>query len=234
MPSELAATHSARIERVDDRLYGIGTEPEFAIGQRALLVRSGGLNLLWDCTSLMDEATVAGVNALGGVDAIAISHPHFYTAMVDWAQAFDAPVLLHAQDRDWVMRDDARIRFWEGDRHVLNDDLTLVRLGGHFPGGTVLHWQGQSRPEGALLSGDIVQVVADRDWVSFMYSYPNTIPLPAFEVERIATTVAAYRFDTLYGGWWQTIVHERADTKVQRSAERYLAALAGRYHRPPG
>jgi hypothetical protein len=34
---------------------------------------------------------------------------------------------------------------------------------------------------GALFSGDIIQVVPDRRWVSFMYSYPNLIPLSAAE-----------------------------------------------------
>ena len=36
---ELRQGHHNRIEQQADRLYGIGTEPEFAIGQRALLIQ---------------------------------------------------------------------------------------------------------------------------------------------------------------------------------------------------
>jgi hypothetical protein len=69
------------IREQEPRLIGIGTEPSFAIGQRALLVQTGQGNVLWDCISLLDENTVAAVQQLGGIKAIAISHPHFYTSV---------------------------------------------------------------------------------------------------------------------------------------------------------
>ena len=56
--------------------------PAFGIGQRALLVRTREGNILWDCVSLIDSDTVALIKALGGIYAIAISHPHYYTSMV--------------------------------------------------------------------------------------------------------------------------------------------------------
>src|SRR6266851_2651856 len=55
--------------------------------------------------------------------------------------------------------------------NVLWDCLTLVRLGGHFDGGTVLHWADWSEGRGVLLSGDVLQVVPSGH-VSFMWSYP--------------------------------------------------------------
>lgn len=152
-------------------LIGIGTTPTFAIGERALLLQHPQGNVLWDCISLLDEATVAEVKRLGGLSALAISHPHYYTSMVEWAERFDVPVYLHEADRQWVMRPDKRIVFWSGETHPLHDGVTLHRLGGHFAGGTVLHWQAGAGGRGALLAGDIIQVVADRNWVSFMYSY---------------------------------------------------------------
>ena len=100
-----------------------------------------------------------------------------------------------------------------------------LRLGGHFEGGTVCVWHAGAAGNGALLSGDIVQVVPDRDWVSFMYSYPNLIPLPAREVERIRGIVETLRFDRVYGAWWDRVVGEDAKAKVLRSADRYVAAL---------
>src|SRR5690606_11658126 len=136
--------------------------------------------VLWDCIPLLDPALVEMVKGLGGVTAVAISHPHYYTSVVDWSRAFGGvPVYLHAADRRWVMRPDPAISFWDGDTKSLGDGLTLVRCGGHFDGGTVLHWQGGANGQGALLTGDIIQVVADRKHVSFMYSYPNYIPLSA-------------------------------------------------------
>ena len=46
----------------------------------------------------------------------------------------------------------------------------------------MLHWQDGAGGKGALLTGDIIQVVADRKHVSFMYSYPNYVPLSASAV----------------------------------------------------
>jgi hypothetical protein len=137
-------------------------------------------------------------------------------------------VLLHEADRRWVMRPSDRVEHWSGERRQVSDGLELVRLGGHFDGGTVCLWRAGAEGRGALLSGDIVQVVADRDWVSFMYSYPNLIPLSAQEIQRIRAIVETLEFDRVYGAWWSTIVAGEAKAKVLRSADRYLDALAGR------
>jgi len=220
---ELARKHHNRIEEQELGLVGIGTEPSLAIGQRALLVEG----LLWDCITLLDDQTATAVERAGGIHTIAISHPHYYSAMAEWAERFDARVLLHEADREWVMRSSERIEFWSDERRAVSDELELVRLGGHFDGGTVCLWRAGAEGRGALLSGDIVQVVADRDWVSFMYSYPNLIPLPAREIERIRALLEGLEFDRVYGAWWDAIVAEGAKSKVLRSADRYLSALAG-------
>src|SRR5204862_245360 len=75
--------------------------------------------LLWDGVTLLDDAVAAAVEATGGLRAIAISHPHYYTAMVDWAERFDVPILLHAEDAEHVMRPSPRIEHWTGDRRPL-------------------------------------------------------------------------------------------------------------------
>jgi glyoxylase-like metal-dependent hydrolase (beta-lactamase superfamily II) len=99
------------------------------------------------------------------------------------------------------MRPDPSIHFWDGEIYPLADGLTLIHCGGHFAGGTVLHWAGGSQGRSALLSGDILTVVSDRRYVSFMYSYPNLIPLPAEKVQKIASAVEPYAFDRIYGAW---------------------------------
>jgi hypothetical protein len=222
----LRADHANRVEELEPGLTGIGTEPSFAIGQRALLVQTDEGNVLWDCITLLDDATVAAVRARGGIAAIAISHPHYYSSMVEWSREFGAPVHLHEADRRWVMRPDPAVRFFSGDELALPGGMRLLRLGGHFAGATVLHWPAGAEARGALLSGDVLQVVSDRRYVSFMYSFPNLVPLPAQVVERIARRVADLRFDRIYGAWWERVVDRDGEEAVRRSAERYLAALA--------
>ena len=222
---ELQEDHQNRVERLEPNLTGIGTEPKFAIGQRALLVQTSEGNLLWDCVSLLDEATVEVLNGLGGVQGIAISHPHYYSSVIEYARAFNAPVHLHAADREWLMRPGDEINFWEGESQPLFGGLTLVRAGGHFAGGTVLHWPNGVGGRGTLLTGDIIQVVPDRRFVSFMYSYPNLIPLPAKEVEHVAGSVEPLEFERIYGAWWDAVVREDAKEAVRRSAARYIEAI---------
>jgi DNA-directed RNA polymerase subunit RPC12/RpoP len=223
--TRLAVDHQNRFEEEAPQLLGIGTEPEFAIGQRALLVQSPAGNLLWDCIALLDDRTIAEVTAGGGIRAIAISHPHYYTTMVEWAERFDAQILLHAADREWVMRKSPRIQFWKETRLPLWDELTLINCGGHFEGGTVLHWPAGANRKGALLTGDIIQVVQDRRYVSFMRSYPNLIPLGATAVDHILKTIEPFAFEQIYGAWWKANVLSDAKAAVARSATRYIRRI---------
>ena len=222
---ELQKTHHNRIEEIDFELTGIGTVPGFAIGQRALLVQTPQGNILWDCISLLDDDTIDAVRALGGIAAISVSHPHTVGSVVEWSHAFDyAPIYWHADNRRWVMRPDRSFVFWEGETCELMDGITLIRCGGHFEGSTVLHWPQGAGGRGALLTGDTMQVASDRRYVSFMYSYPNMIPLNKPAVERIVNAVEPYAFERIYGGWWDFHVKD-AKNAVRRSAERYIRAI---------
>lgn len=199
-----------------------------AIGQRALLVRTGEGNVLWDCLPVLTDAGRERLDALGGVATIAVSHPHFYTGAALFAEALGARVLLHAADRRHVTHPSERIEFWEGERLPLPGGVTLIRAGGHFAGGTVLHWAAGAEGRGALLTADIIRVIPDRRYVAFLYSYPNQIPLPAREVERVGAAVEPFAFDRLYGGWPGAVVETGAKEAVRRSVERYRRALEGR------
>jgi glyoxylase-like metal-dependent hydrolase (beta-lactamase superfamily II) len=225
---ELRSAHRSRIEPEGPGLTGIGIEPSFAIGQRALHIRGGG-GVVWDCTSLVDDAVAARVRELGGVRAMAISHPHFYASMVDWSRALGGiPIYLHEADRAWVMRDDPAIVYWGGDALDLAPGITLIHCGGHFAGSTVLHWADGADGLGALLTGDSIMVAQDRRTVSFMYSYPNLIPLDAAAVERIVQAVGRFEFERIYGGWTGKNVLEAAGPAVRYSARRYLRAIGHR------
>jgi hypothetical protein len=223
---ELRTDHQNQIRPEEPNLTGIGTTPKFGIGQRALLAQSPGGNILWDCISLIDDATIEAVRHLGGLAAIAISHPHYYSAMVEWSRAFgNVPIYLHATDRRWVMRPDPAIEFWEGETRPLHDGLTLIRCGGHFDGGTVMHWPAGAEGRGVLLSGDILQVCQDRRHVSFMYSYPNYIPLHADSVRRAVAAIEPFAYDRIYGFMFDLVIKQDAKAAVSRSAARYLRAI---------
>jgi len=224
---EIRKIHRAVISRYEVGLYGIGATPELAIGERALLVCSSLGNVLWDCLALLDDAIIDFIRAMGGLSAIAISHPHFYTTMTEWSRAFgDVTIYLHNSNKSWVKRSDAPIHFWDKERISLNDEISLIRVGGHFEGSTVLHWSGTADKKGALLAGDSIQVVRDRRWVTFMRSYPNFIPLPGKIVQRVADAVADLPFERLYGISWESLVTNDAKNVVLRSVQRYLQALA--------
>jgi glyoxylase-like metal-dependent hydrolase (beta-lactamase superfamily II) len=226
---ELRAAHHNRIEPEAPGLVGIGTEPSFAIGQRALYLSTPEGGVLWDCVSLVDDASVAAMRALGGVRAMAISHPHFYSSMLEWSRALGGvPVYLHAADSAWAMQEDPAIRFWDGEWLEIAPGVTLVHCGGHYAGSTVLHWAAGAGGLGALLTGDTLMVGQDRRTVSFMYSYPNLIPLSGAAVRRIAAALEPFEFEQIYGGWFGKNVLERGKQSVRYSARRYLHAIGDR------
>ncbi len=225
-PDELSATHVNTWRLLEPGLFEIHTQPRFAIGQRALLVRTPAGNFLWDCIALIDEATVELIMGLGGLAGIAISHPHYYTRCQDWAAAFGCPIHLHAADSEWVMRSDPAIRHWDGETLALGPDATLIRLGGHFPGATVLHWIPEGSEGCALLTGDTLQVVADPSRVTFMYSYPNLLPLSASTVRRIADALQGWRIDRVYGFNVGRQIVEEGGAAIEHSAQRYIALLS--------
>lgn len=223
----LAAAHSNTFRQHADGTFPISTVPSFAIGQRAFLLVSPQGNVLWDCLSLLDDATTSLIRALGGIAAIAISHPHYYAAMGRWSDAFGAPVHLHADDRHWLVNPGGNLVFWDGETRELQPGLTLIRCGGHFAGGTVLHRARGPAGHGELFSGDVLQVAPDRRHVSFMRSYPNLIPLSAAVVERIVARLAPYEFDRIYGAFAEREILQDAAAAVRRSAERYIRAVSG-------
>jgi hypothetical protein len=225
-PGELAASHTIRFAEEAGVTTMVMT-PDFAIGQRAFLVPHDGGLVMWECLSLVTDAAVDRLKAMGGVTAIAISHPHFYAAMASWSEALGGiPVYLHAADRAWVQDRPRKVHFWEGERLVLADNLELVRLPGHFDGSAGLWWKDGPRPGGSLLPGDAIQVVMDRRFATFMYSYPNAIPLGPTALAGLETRVAKLAFDDMFGFSPGRQMIGGAKAHVAASFDRYRAALA--------
>jgi hypothetical protein len=215
------AGHTNTWRQYEPDLLALGTVPAFAINQRAFLLRTPEGNVLWDCISLLDDATISLIQGLGGIRAIAISHPHYYSNMAEWADRFGAELWLHEADRAHVVLPTPRLRFWSGASHALLPGISLINAPGHFDGGAMLHWQGGAEGRGVLLTGDILQVMPDRS-VSVMRSYPNLIPLPPRSVRAIAASVAPYRYERLYGAFWSREILANGQEAVAHGLARYL------------
>jgi hypothetical protein len=223
--AKLRDSHRNKHEEMEPGLVRIGTRPGFGIGQHAYVVQTPAGNVLWDCVSLLDDSTIEAITSLGGLTAIALSHPHYYSTIDLWSEAFDTPVYIHERDAEWIVRRPSRLKLWSGPHLQLLPELTLIHGGGHFPGSCMLHWSAGAGGLGALLPGDTIQVVHDRRWVSFMFSFMNLIPLSPGRVSHLAEAVEPYDFDRIYSPWVGRIVESDAKTVVRRSRDRYLAAL---------
>ncbi|PSC72625.1 MBL fold metallo-hydrolase [Micractinium conductrix] len=215
---------------VEPGVHAIAVEPKLGIGQQAYLVHTPQGNIMWDCVGLLHPQFVAEVEALGGVAAIAVSHPHFYAACADWAEAFSAhrecKVYLHEADREWVTRPSTALEFWSGEEREVWTGVNLMQLGGHFPGSSVLLWEESRDGQGVVFAGDTVFPVPGGG-VSFMFSFPNLLPLPVDQVARIGRTLGRCNFDRLYGPFPQSVVKHDAAAVVRESAARYCGLLDG-------
>lgn len=219
--------HKLRVED-DCGLLGIGMPKGFAIPQRALLLPTDAGNVLWECVSMVTDEAVAEIKARGGVGKIIISHPHFYESMIEWSEALGGvPILLNAADKAWIQREAPQIEFWVGDVHRVSDQVTLLRVGGHFPGSSVLHWKQGPRAGGALFPGDALQVVYDRRHVSFMYSYPNFVPMKTSDIRAMRDRLAGYDFADVFGFTWGLNIIGGGRAAVDASFDRFLAAVEG-------
>ncbi len=225
--------HRTVSRELEPDLTGIGVEPELAIGQRGLLVRTEAGNLLWDPPAFLDERAIQVVRGAGGLSAVSSSHPHMYGAIVDWSRAFGADIVLPEADRAWLMRTDQPVQRWSGSLR-LRPGVTLVQCGGHFPGSAVLHWAAGAEGRGVLFAGDTIFVTPGEDRISFLWSAPNRLPLAEREVRRVCAAVEPYAFDRIYGGWWAPVLRRDAKRVMERSAARYIELLRGDHHlRPP-
>lgn len=101
-------------------------------------------NVLWDILAFIDDETVSFINEKGGLKAIIISHPHFYTTHLEWARIFKCPVYLAADDAEWLNRQDKEgVRKWvKGVEEIeeVGGEVKAVVCGGHFDGSMVLVW----------------------------------------------------------------------------------------------
>jgi hypothetical protein len=220
------AGYRTEVAEIEPDLWGITSRPGAGIGQQAKLLRTDAGSLLFDPIGYLDDAAVAAIRELGPVAAIMASHPHMYGVQVEWSRALGGvPVLIAEKDREWVARTDPAMRFWTDDIELF-PGVTLTQPGGHFPGSSVVHWAAGADGKGVLLSSDTIFANPDRTSVSFMWSYPNRIPLSGAVVERVAAHVERFAFDRLYGNF-ANVIPADARAVVRRSADRHIAWVHG-------
>ncbi|OTB05733.1 hypothetical protein M426DRAFT_56488 [Hypoxylon sp. CI-4A] len=218
----------------DDRLVSIFTEPKLGIGQRAILIKTPVGNVLWDCITLIDPETIDKIKGLGGLRAIVISHPHYYTTHVEWALAFNCPVYLAAEDKQWTTQRSSRQVFVEEtelDLHIDDSPLgvKLLKLGGHFPGSFVALFDKRLLIADTLVSTPSGLGSWDTDAVgnararptgmnsySFMWSIPNMIPLSPNELERMWSILKKYDFSSSHGAFLGTDIVKTVEEMKRR------------------
>lgn len=218
--AKLGENHCVEIRELHENLYELKLSPAFAIGQRALLVLALAGNILWDCIPLLDETAVEFIKSKGGLKAIAISHPHFYSNMNDWASEFTCPIYIHQADEQWIFDRKERVELWSGFEKELWNGIKIYNIGGHFAGSSILHVPFLS-PEGTILCGDTFVVSPSKKHLAAMHSYPNKIPLPISEIESVKERMKPIKFDTLYA-WHDTqSIETEAKTILENSLARY-------------
>ena len=218
---ELSDNHSVIIKKLHDNLYELKMAPAFAIGQRALLVITATGNVLWDCIALINEPTIEFIKSKGGLKAIAFSHPHYYTTMNEWAAIFNCPIYIHQKDEQWIFNKGDHISLWSEAEKELWDGIRLINIGGHFPGSSIVHVPFLSK-DGTILCGDTFYISPSKKHAAVMYSYPNRIPLPTQEVQRIKKQMLNIPFDTMHGFYDYQNIYDNAKQLIESSLEKYI------------
>ncbi|KAI5364823.1 Putative metallo-beta-lactamase, ribonuclease Z/Hydroxyacylglutathione hydrolase [Septoria linicola] len=219
-------------EGIEARVWSVKTYPEFAIGDRAILIQTDAGNILWDLIPFIDQQIVERIVELGGLEAIVISHPHYYSTWADWSRTFNCPVYVGKPDQNWLERVDtpgADVRFLtEHYSEILpGSGAQAVLTGGHFPGSLLLYWQGiLFIADTIFTSPSAMNPFPGKNRVisfTFFWSIPNRIPLHLDDISNIWRLVMPLDFHTCLGAFKGMDVRT-----VENEAERGTGGVKGR------
>jgi hypothetical protein len=148
------------------------------------------------------------------LEAIVISHPHYYTSHLAWASVFGCKVYLSGEDEGWVQRVDhwGLRRLLPTEPTVIVKGITAITTGGHFPGSLVLHAENSNKNEvPRLFIADTLVTVpsalyaknrpAGTTSFAFMWSIPNMIPLPPGEMRKMWKALESWEFGSTHGAF---------------------------------
>lgn len=228
-PYEYGRRHDGDVQVVElePGLWAVNGPRGVGIGQQAKIIATSIGTVMVDAPAVITPSAIEAVATLGPTLAIIPSHPHMFGLQSLWSAALgNAPVYVSAADEHWLGARPAHLRLWDGALSPA-PGVRASQPGGHFPGSSVVHWVG-SDGKGVLLSSDTVGVNRDGKTASFMWSFPNYIPLSAAVTRRIVTHIDRYEFDRIYGNFPSAITKD-AKARVTASADRHIAWLGGEF-----
>lgn len=213
-------------------MVGIGQTPWLILTEKGIVI--------WDCSAYFTVDLFNSIKQLSSlyqvpIVAIAISHPHFYTTSLTWAKALQTKLYISNLDKRWYQRDhdSKHINFFKSSQIEIIPGITMIRCGGHFDGSCVLHWDrkiakcpkglGTGKKEtGVIFCSDTFAPASDRKQITFMWSYPNFIPLPPKDIVQIWKSVQQFEFDDILGAWPGKYIYGDARQKVLKSAKNFV------------
>ncbi|BBN04693.1 hypothetical protein MPTK1_3g06910 [Marchantia polymorpha subsp. ruderalis] len=196
--------------------------------QRCFLILNPLGNILWGSTTFLDDAAIVTIKKLGGIRAIAVSHPHELFGYAKWAVTFQCPVYIHERDKNLVVHNTEFIETWDGEELALCSQIKLIRLGGHYDGGAILHWTNNGLDQdgkGVILCADMLQVGEDGQTVSSMRSYHNFIPISESDVQRIIWKLLSVEYERLYASGNIRDLPVNAKVLTNLSLEKYACVI---------
>ncbi|KAK3673093.1 hypothetical protein LTR78_006933 [Recurvomyces mirabilis] len=244
-------------DKQNRKIWSVRTEPQirsmkFAIGERAMLLQTEAGNILWDLIPFLDAETVDRINDFGGLKAIVISHPHYYSTWADWSRTFSCPVYVGAHDKEWlgqIHREGTELRFLIDIHTPLlhpESGVTAILAGGHFPGSLLLHWK-QAKSlfiaDTIFTSPSATNPVPGKEGVisfTFFWSIPNRIPLHPDDILMIWNKVKHLEFHSAYGAFKGMDVYTMSNEagrgtggvkgRLLQSCKIYVGAMGWREH----
>ena len=225
--AELARDHATEIREEEPGLLGIGVSPPFAIGQRALLVRTPDGNVLWDCDPAARRAARGSDRRRSAASPRSACPTRTSTAPTSTSPTPSTRAILHPAGRRAVdpapvaahravrRRGRARARRDAGPhRRALRRGRGAALAGGLGRPRRAAHRRHDHRRPGPRVGQLHVEL-------------PQPHPAGRRHRAHIADRVAPFRFDRIYGGWWGRVVLTDGPGAVRRSAERYVARIQG-------
>lgn len=228
-------TNKIVADQQDERVCFILTEPSTGIGQTPILIKTSRATYMWDCNAFLSENLFNQLTTMQPpLKAIAISHPHFFSTSLTWSRCLKVPLILAAADKHWFQRlsdvKEGEIE-WVHNVASLEDGVTMIQCGGHFPGSSVLHWDRSLEPEfesdkhcrtGIILCSDTAMIQPTQQGFTFQWSVPNMIPLNPHEMKGIADRLRDVPFEQATSTWPHRFVRKNAREILLDSIQKQL------------
>ncbi|MGF1502763.1 MAG: MBL fold metallo-hydrolase [Paracoccaceae bacterium] len=187
-------TFTTSWRQVDDDLWAFTARPKFGLGATGWLTTRDDGNVMFESCPWYSADALEQIRSLGGIRALAASHPHGYGALWQLQRVF-APILtIHRADIPYSKA--FRVTWPADDVHEIAPGLTLHHVGGHYEGHSVLHDMANRR----LFVGDSLKIDQTEFGVSTAISchkaYHYEIPLSHGELARYVEVFRQLPFQT--------------------------------------